>query len=99
MAVRTREEIIQNFSNIIGDRNDDTVLNFIEDISDTLADGETDYKKMYEDEVTAREQLDESWRKKYRERFETGVGDNDSDNDNNAKPPRKYTYESLFEEG
>ena len=98
MAIRNKDELITAFSEIIGDRNDDTVLNFIEDISDTIADGNTDYKVKYEQEVQRCQQIEDDWRKRYRERFEQGNDRDDSDPDPNRQPPKKYTFEALFKE-
>lgn len=70
MAKKTKEEILAQAKGIIGDKNDDTILSFLEDLSDTISEGENiDYKQKYEDEVKAREELDKTWRTKYTERF------------------------------
>lgn len=70
MAKKSKEEILAQAKIIIGDKNDDTTLTFLEDLSDTISDGENlDYKEKYESEVKAKEDLDKSWRTKYTERF------------------------------
>ena len=95
MAIRSADEIISAFSNIIGDRNDDDVLNFIEDVTDTINDSKTNYKEMYEAAVSENERLDTEWRNRYRERFESGV-DVDDTRDDPPAMPKRYTYEELF---
>lgn len=67
---KSKEEILAQAKEIIGDKNDDTVLAFLENLSDTISDGENlDYKEKYEAEVKAKEELDKTWRTKYTERF------------------------------
>ncbi len=70
---------------IIGDRNDDTTLSFLEDLSDTISEGENlDYKQRYEEQLEANKTLEETWRKKYTERF---FSPNASHNDLNENNP------------
>lgn len=55
---------------ILGDRNDDDAIKFIEDLNDTISEGENlDYKTKYEEQLEANKTLDSTWRKKYTERF------------------------------
>ena len=55
---------------ILGDRDDDDAIKFIEDLNDTISEGENlDYKVKYEEQVEANKTLDSTWRKKYTERF------------------------------
>lgn len=55
MAIKTKDELLRTFGEIIGDRNDETVIGFMEDISDSVVEHpdptpETDeYKDKYED--------------------------------------------------
>lgn len=69
MAVKTREEILENFKSRLGENPDDESISFLEDFTDTLDDFEkrakgdgTDWKSKYEEN-------DANWRKKYTERF------------------------------
>lgn len=69
MAVKTREEILEEVKARVGEQTDDETIAFIEDISDTLSDLEikaqgdgTDWKTKYEEN-------DAEWRRKYTERF------------------------------
>lgn len=66
MAVRTDEEIIQAISERLGEDNSDEALNLLTDVRDTLTsktvqDGE-DWHTKYEE-------LDASWRQRYRDAF------------------------------
>lgn len=55
---------------ILGDRDDDEAIKFIEDLNDTISEGENlDFKQKYEEQVEANKTLDSTWRKKYTERF------------------------------
>ena len=65
--VRTQEELMSQFSAIIGEENtDDNVLNFMADMKDTLAEGGQDTIAALKQE---KDDLDKSWRKKYRDAF------------------------------
>lgn len=73
MSVRTREEIMEAVRQRFNDDTSDDTLTFIEDISDTLNNYEnsinTEWETKY-NELNARYQnLDNSWRQRYRERF------------------------------
>lgn len=66
MAVRTRDEILTIIRSLLGDSTSDDTLAFIEDLDDTFNDYESrttdDWKSKYDE-------LDEEWRKRYRDRF------------------------------
>ena len=103
--VRTKDELINNIKNILGDNDSDDALAILEDVSDTFADFDskvkdtTDWKSKYEEN-------DKAWRTKYKERFsapikqgnddETGNDDDDIHitDDEQLKPP---TFDDLFE--
>lgn len=94
MSVRTREEILESIRTRVGESTDDDTIAFIEDVTDTLADLETraigdgtDWKKKYEEN-------DESWRKKYTERFFSKEPEPDPEPD----PEQIKTFEDLFKE-
>lgn len=65
MAIRTWDELSASIKNIIGDRNDDETLAFLEDLNDTVNQDKNDG----EDWKTKYEENDKSWRNRYRERF------------------------------
>ena len=55
MAVKTREEILEEIKTRVGEQTDDETIAFLEDVTDTLSDLETrangngkDWKTMYE---------------------------------------------------
>lgn len=98
MAVRTREEIMEQLSTRIGDDTSDEAISLIEDITDTLNDFEsrangdgTDWKAEYE-------KNDKEWREKYISRFKNGSDNSNNDNNDNREEDKPLTYEALFEE-
>lgn len=85
MSKLSREDFMNRVKDFIGERDDDEALSFIEDCNDTITEDKNDWKAKYEAEVKAKEELDKSWRTKYKERFyssDTNTHkDNDKDND------------------
>lgn len=97
MAVRTREEILEQVRTRLGDDASDEAIALVEDISDTMSDYEarangdgTDWKSKYEEN-------DKEWRKKYRDRFFSG-GTDDNNDDGSDVEETPLTFEDLFKE-
>lgn len=91
MAVRTQEELMNQFSTIIGEDNtDDNVLAFMTDMRDTLSDSGSETIATLRKE---KEDLDKSWRKKYRDAF---MGKKDDIPDDEDDKPKTRRYEDLF---
>lgn len=100
MAVRDHAELLAEIGAMFGDDTSDDKLKMLEDISDTLADATApdpeDWKGKYEE-------LDKTWRQRYRDRF---MGVKTEDNPKievevelpMPEPPKPKTYEELFEE-
>ena len=89
--VRTQEELMNQFSAIIGEENtNDNVLNFMTDMRDTFAENGADTIATLRRE---KDELDKSWRKKYRDAF-MGKREDSLDDGDEPKKPRKY--EDLF---
>lgn len=99
MSVKSREELLNDLNNVIGDSTEESALNLLEDFSDTLNDYEeknkdkTDWKSKYEEN-------DKAWKKRYKERFfndgdngDTGE-DDDKPDDTNHNTPK--TFADLF---
>lgn len=93
MAIKTRDELMQTANGIFGDNSDDNVLEFIGDLSDTLASVADSAQRISQLEEE-KQQIDNNWRKKYRERFFAPVDDDDRDDPN--PPALKTRYEELF---
>ena len=66
MAVKTKDEILQSIKSIIGESTDDNAIELLEDITDTINDYD---EKTKEDWKAKYDELDETWKKKYKERF------------------------------
>lgn len=70
MAIKKREELLNSFKSLLGERTDDESLTILEDLSDTLTAMETpgtdDWEQKYKEN-------DEMWRKRYKERFFEGT--------------------------
>ena len=88
MAKKTVEEIIAKYKEIVGERDDDEAIGFLEDLSDSYTVDTEDWKSKYE-------QNDKEWRQKYMDRFNAPKDDVDD-----VEEPfvRKDTFESLFKE-
>lgn len=91
MAKRTQEELIEQFNAIVGEENaSDEVLNFMTDMRDSLADNGAEIIATLRRE---KEELDKSWRKKYRDAF---MGSREDVQDDNDEPPKPKTFDDLF---
>ena len=103
MAVRTRDEIMNAIKARLGDDTSDDALAIIEDVNDTFSDYET---RLGEDWKSKYDELDASWRKRYRDRFFQSPGDKDitkddvlDDNaDDLQDEGKEKTFDDLFEE-
>ncbi len=90
MAIKTREELIANVSDILGENNSDEALQLLTDLRDTLG-SQTDAQRITELENQLAEQ-DASWRKRYRDAFMNGA-DESFEEENNRKPK---SFDDLF---
>lgn len=95
MAIKSKDDLIASIKAVIGEDTTDESLTLLEDVSDTFTSFEnetkdkTDWKAKYNE-------LDSSWRKKYRDRFMNGPADEEDDfsEEEERKVPRRY--EDLF---
>lgn len=104
----TKEELIEKFKNYAGeDVTSDAAIELLEDISDSVEveKEETEEGEGGEDWETKYKELDESWRKKYAERF-SEPGDKEKEPEEEKEEEEEteeeraenVTYEDLFEE-
>lgn len=103
MAVVTRDELMERIRSRIGEDTSDEALALIEDFADTFTDLETrtgeDWKSKYDE-------LDKTWREKYKARFfqkpgekETTPEDVKEDNEEDLKDESKEkSFDELFTE-
>lgn len=96
MAVKTREEILEELKVRVGEQTDDDTISFLEDVTDTLSDLETKAKGDGTDWKTKYEENDAEWRKKYTDRFygsDPELEIEEPKPDNSEKPK---TFAELF---
>ena len=107
----TKEELIEKFKNYAGeDVTSDAAIELLEDISDSVGveTEETEAGEGGEDWEAKYKELDESWRKKYAERF-SEPGDKEKEPEEEKEEEEEteeteeeraenVTYEDLFEE-
>lgn len=112
MARKTKEEILNAFAAIVGDDDRDEVLAFMEDLADSMIEGDTEeIERLRADLETERARYDENeraWRRRYKERFYRGADDNEDGEtviEKKEKIEKKdeptgeeVEYEDLFEE-
>ena len=72
--VLAKEDFMEKLKSVVGDRTDDEALTIIEDFTDTYDDLDKRSNEDPEDWKGKYEQLDEEWRKKYKERFFSSEG-------------------------
>ena len=88
----SREELLEKVKNYVGDRTDDESISLIEDINDTVTESDSeDWKSKYDE-------LDKSWREKYKARFFSGKKEETEEDTEEDTEEEKESYEDLFEE-
>lgn len=86
----SKEELLEKVRLYVGEDTSDAALELIEAVSEAPSDGE-DWKTKYDE-------LDQSWRKRYRERFFTGESDEEAE-EVEERQDEGYSYDKLFKEG
>ena len=84
-----REELLEKVRAYVGNDTSDAALELIEAVSETPDDGE-DWKAKYDE-------LDKSWRKRYKERFFNGEAEEETEEE--TEEVEDYSYDKLFKEG
>lgn len=100
MAVLSRDEFFNKVQASVGTDTSDATMQFIEDMTDTYNDLETRATGDGENWKTKYEELDKSWREKYKRRFFTGKSELILDNDEKIEEEKKaeeITVDELFE--
>ena len=107
MAVLDRDTFFQRVKERVGDATDDETLAFVEDITDTYNDMETRAKGDGVDWKSKYEESENTWRRKYRERFFAGdpVGGVTTPEvvvtnhaEDSQEEEKEKTFDELFEE-
>lgn len=96
MAVKTREEILEELKVRVGEQNDDETIAFLEDVTDTLSDLEIKAKGDGTDWKTKYEENDAEWRKRYTERFYSSDPETVIQDPEPEEPQTPKTFAELF---
>ena len=96
--VKSKEEIIASLKSIIGEDNSDEAITLLEDVTDTLSVDNSAITAELEEMKQKYTDLDNEWRKRYRDRFYGDVDTSEDDVLRDALKPQALTYDSLFEE-
>lgn len=97
MAKLTRDEFLAKLKTYTGDRSDDETLSLIEDATDSYTDDGAEWENKYNE-------LDKSWREKYKARFydgddkQTVTETEEKDTDGDAPEKSEIKIEDLFTE-
>lgn len=103
MAVLTREDYLERLNTLVGEDNSDEALQIIEDFTDTFDNlGTQNDNNDNENWKQKYEELDATWRQKYRDRFmnsQTTEEDVIEDQEDNVESDGEMKeYDELFEE-
>ena len=107
MAVLDRDTFFQRVKERVGEATDDETLAFVEDITDTYNDLETRARGDGVDWKSKYEESENTWRRKYRERFfaDDPVGDVTTAEavvsnhaEDSQEEEKEKTFNELFEE-
>lgn len=103
MAVLSKEDFMKRVQERIGEDSSDEALSFVEDMSDTYNDMETRTNGVNEEEWQKKlDDLDASWRDKYKARFFEGQTTPQEVKDEQTEDVKddgeSVTFEDLFEE-
>lgn len=103
MSVLNKEQFLARLQERIGEDTSDEAMTFIEDMTDTFNDMETRSSGQNDEQWKRKyEELDKSWREKYKARFfnsETTPADVKDEQESDVKDDaEEKTYADLFEE-
>lgn len=97
MAVKTKDELLTEYRELVGADLTDEQIAFVENITDTITDYETKANNDGENWKAKYEENDAMWKKKYTERFFSKDSTDDEDKPNSDTPPKKLmTFDDLF---
>lgn len=96
MAIKSKDELMASIKAVIGEDTTDESISLLEDVSDTF-DGLENANKDKTDWKAKYDELDKSWREKYRDRFLNGGNEEeDFTFEDSEEKPRPRTYADLF---
>lgn len=98
----TKEELIQQLKDFIGDNTSDTAISLLDNLTDTV---NTDYaselqtaNNKIEQLTQEKNELDKSWKQKYISRFNQPIKEDELNGDTDDTDPEPYSlsYDTLF---
>lgn len=95
---KTKDELLKAFGEIIGERNDETVIGFMEDISDSVVENPEptdEYKNHFEEMTTKYDEL----LKRFKARFYDEEREEEKREEIKEDEEREITYNDIFKEG
>lgn len=97
MAMRTDSELLKAIGEALPDATTDEAIALLTDVRDTLSGNanSAQIEREYQQKI---EELDSSWRKKFKETFYAPVNESRGGKDEEKEKP-KTRYEDLFKEG
>lgn len=102
MAILSREDYLERLNTLVGEDNSDEALQIIEDFTDTFDNLGTQNDNDNEDWKQKYEELDATWRQKYRDRFMNSQTTEEDvieeQKDNVESDGELKEYDDLFEE-
>ena len=92
--------LLEELRNVIGDRTDDDALALIERVSELESQSVEDLKNKITELEGQMKQLDEDWRKRYRDRFYEGEKEieDESEESGDEDESESIKIDDLFEE-
>ena len=97
MAMRTDSELLKAIGEALPDATTDEAIALLTDVRDTLS-GNANSAQIEREYHQKIEELDSSWRKKFKETFYAPVNESRGGKDEEKEKP-KTRYEDLFKEG
>ena len=104
--ILNREDFIKAISAIVGERTDDEAISFVENMTDTFDGfGDSEKDKTIADLQKRLEETEQSWRKKYRDRFYSGIDEEENPSNQLLEEDKdemieaeEITIDDLFDE-
>lgn len=96
MAVVGKEELITSIKDYIGERTDDESIVILENVSDTLESLGEDRTGEIEELKRKVKEVEDTWRKKYIERFSVSADTNKDDVIENQIDGDRITLDDIF---
>ena len=96
MSILNRDDYFSRVNEIVGSNTDEASIRFVEDMTDTFNDLENRANSDGSDWERKYHELDESWKKKYKQRFFSGSSSIVDDTTHQEK--EKTEFSDLFKE-